>query len=144
MNVNGDGFAAATAAPTEVERPPFAQLLRARRPGATTPPRAENMTTRPGGKALRGREADEHRFAGTVSVSAGPFDDLDRIGRFAELLGSLPGVGTVRIQTFDRRQVVFGVDIAEPAALLGALRDRSASGLRLLYANDRIIRLKLT
>ena len=48
----------------------------------------------------------------------------------------------MRIRTFDKASVVYDVDLAEPTASSPA----SAAvlrPLRLLYANDRIIRLKL-
>ena len=78
-----------------------------------------------------------------MSVTVGPFADLDEIGEFAESITSVSGVGSVRIRTFDRASVVFDVDLAEPTALISRLRGRSPRLLRLLYANDRIIRLKL-
>ena len=49
----------------------------------------------------------------------------------------------MRIRTFDRASVVYDVDFAEPTALIARLRGRSYRPLRLLYANDRIIRLKI-
>jgi hypothetical protein len=94
-------------------------------------------------KPSRVRNPQQHEFTGTVSVTVGPFDDLEPIGEFAEALSSIGGVGSVRIRTFDRQSVVFDVDLAEPTALISLLRGRSPGPLRLLYANERIVRLKL-
>ncbi len=64
-------------------------------------------------------------------------------GEFADSISGVSGVASVRIRTFDRASVVFDVDLAEPTALVARLQGRSPRLLRLLYANDRIIRLKL-
>lgn len=91
----------------------------------------------------RVRDPERHLFSDTVSVTVGPFENLDAIGEFAETLSSLAGVGSVRIRTFDRSSVVFDVDLTEPTAVIARLRGQSHRLLRLLYAGERIIRLKL-
>src|SRR4051812_32602401 len=62
-------------------------------------PREDAATGRP----AHIREPEQHRFSGTVAVNVGPFEELDSIGRFAASLSSVPGVGGVRIRTFDGR-----------------------------------------
>jgi hypothetical protein len=115
---------------------------RSRRPRAFEPAPAvtpEVAVVRPS----RVRDPPHHEFSGTVAVTVGPFGDLEPVGEFAEALSGISGVASVRIRTFDRASVVFDVDLAEPTALVARLRRRSPRLLRLLYANDRIIRLKL-
>jgi hypothetical protein len=139
MLVYGDAPGVAATTSTAVGGPPDA-ALRGVPAAVPAPVRSPGRSV---GRPLRAREAERHRFGGTLSVRMGPFDDLGRIGRYAELLASVPGVDAVRVQTFDRRHVVFEVDIVEPTALIAELRGRSIRPLRVLYASDRIIRLTL-
>ena len=93
------------------------------------------MSRRPSDHALAPRK---------LAVTVGPFETLDPIAEFAEALSSIPGVESVHIRTFDRASVVFDVELSEPTEVIARLRGRSYRPLRLLYANERIIRLKLT
>jgi hypothetical protein len=110
-----------------------------RKPRAATARPEDAAVLRP----ARIREPEHHEFSGTVSVNVGPFEELDSIGRFVESMSSVPGVGGVRIRTFDGQSVIFDVDLAEPTPLIARLRGRSPLLLRLRYANERIIRLKV-
>lgn len=117
---------------------------RSRRPRDGSEPAAATPAIEPPlPRPERVRDPEHHRFSGTLAVTVGPFDDLKLIGEFAEALTAVPGVGSVRIRTFDRASVVFDVDLDEPTAVISGLRSRSHRALRLLHANDRIIRLKL-
>lgn len=94
-------------------------------------------------KPERVREPMHHRFEGQVSVSVGPFGDLEEIGEFTKILSLARGVGGVRVRTFDHQNVVYDVDLEGPTALVAEIWELSPRAPRLLHANDRIIRLKL-
>ncbi len=98
---------------------------------------------RPAGPA-RIREPEQHSFSGSVTLTAGPFDDLDQIGEFRRALSAIQGVSGVAVRTFQGRRVIFELDISEPTVLIAALRARSARIPQLLHASEDIVRVSLT
>ena len=97
---------------------------------------------RPAGPA-RIRKPEQHSFSGSVTLTAGPFDDLDQIGEFRRALSAIQGVSDVTVRTFQGRRVIFELDIAEPTVLIAALRARSARIPQLLHASEDIVRVSL-
>ena len=116
--------------------------------------RARRGRRGPGRRVVRGaagatrpsrvRDPEHHLVSGPVAVTIGPFGDLEQIGEFADALSSIPGGGSMRIRTFEGASVVYDLELDEPANTIDRLlRGRSHRPLRLLHANERVIRLKL-
>ena len=110
---------------------------------AEPPPAAPARPARPAG-APRIRKPEQHSFSGAVTLTAGPFDDLDQIGEFRRALSAIHGVSAVAVRTFQGRRVIFELDIAEPTVLIAALRARSPRIPQLLHASDDIVRVSLS
>jgi hypothetical protein len=125
----------APAAPARPARAP--RSTRADRAAAPGRPAAPARTARI-------REPEQHSFSGSVTLTAGPFEDLQQLGEFRRALSAIHGVKDVTVRTFQGRKVIFELDIAEPTVLIAALRARSARIPHLLHASDDIVRVSLT
>ena len=140
--------AAAPAAPVRPRRAPVRprpappRLTRQAAPAQPADP-APAAPARPAGPA-RIREPEQHSFSGSVTLTAGPFDDLDQIGEFRRALSAIQGVSAVAVRTFQGRRVIFELDISEPTVLIAALRARSARIPQLLHASEDIVRVSLS
>jgi hypothetical protein len=78
----------------------------------------------------RGPE-DEQRFEGRVELDAGPFSDFAALSSFERSLARLGGVEDVYVRRFSGERALIELSLAQPLALVGALRDHLPHGLEI-------------
>jgi hypothetical protein len=87
--------------------------------------------------------AEDHVYAGTVSVACGPFADVEQLAAFAQALESVDGVGEVYTRSFEASDVLFEVTLTRPTVLLGQLRRQIEGPLTVVDGGDRHMRLEI-
>jgi hypothetical protein len=67
--------------------------------------------------------------AGTVTVDAGPFADLDALAAFQQALVAVQGVDTAEVTGFEGRRALLEVRLGAPVALEAEVREALAAGV---------------
>src|SRR3954451_126883 len=74
---------------------------------------------------------DEQAFEGRVELDAGPFGDFAALSSFERSLSRLSGVEDVYVRRFSGERALIELSLAQPLALVGALRDHLPYGLEI-------------
>jgi hypothetical protein len=86
---------------------------------------------------------DEQRFEGRVELEAGPFGDFAALSSFERGLARLGGVEDVYVRRFAGERALIELTLAEPLALIGAMRDTLPYGLEVQSLEAGRVSLKV-
>ena len=104
-------------------------------PEEPTPvPQLDQLAPGPDGEPRPARQraaGDEQQFEGRVELDAGPFGDFAALSAFERSLAKLQGVEDVYVRRFAGDRALIELTLAQPLALVGAMRDFLPYGLEI-------------
>ncbi|MDX6504731.1 MAG: hypothetical protein QOE29_1856, partial [Gaiellaceae bacterium] len=111
-----------------VERVEKGESVLQAEPVAVPQPEQPGEQSQPVAPRAHGPE-DEQRFEGRVELEAGPFSDFAALSSFERALARLGGVEDVYVRRFAGERALIELSLAQPLALIGAMRDNLPYGL---------------
>ncbi|MDX6516099.1 MAG: hypothetical protein QOH73_1765 [Gaiellaceae bacterium] len=113
-----------------VERVEKGESVLQAEPVAVPQPEQPGEQSHPVAPRTHGPE-DEQRFEGRVELEAGPFSDFAALSSFERALARLGGVEDVYVRRFAGERALIELSLAQPLALIGAMRDNLPYGLEI-------------